>query len=87
MRRKARGVARSPPDVNGSWDCVFGWPPAKLGVSRTAGANWLQGHKTNRNAVAVGFVAPLDRLDVREVSPRCLSQDERVEMTDLRQSA
>jgi IS30 family transposase len=33
--------------------------------------------------VAVGFVPALDRLMVREVSPRFLSQDERIEIADL----
>jgi IS30 family transposase len=39
-----------------------------------------------RNGVAVGFVAPLDRLAVREISSRYLSEDERIEIADLRQS-
>ncbi|BDX33398.1 hypothetical protein TUM20985_39450 [Mycobacterium antarcticum] len=34
----------------------------------------------------VGFVAPLDRLAVRQISSRYLSQDERIEIADLRQS-
>lgn len=58
----------------------------EVGVSRTAGANWSRGYKTYRNGVVVGFVRPLDRLAVREVSSRYLSQDERIEIADLRQS-
>ena len=58
----------------------------EVGVSRTAGANWSRGYKTYRNGVVVGFVPPLDRLAVREVSSRYLSQDERIEIADLRQS-
>lgn len=58
----------------------------EVGVSRTAGTNWSRGYKTYRNGVVVGFVEPLDRLGVREVSSRYLSQDERVEIADLRQS-
>jgi IS30 family transposase len=42
--------------------------------------------KTYRTGVVVGFVAPLDRLAVRQVSSRYLSQDERIEIADLRQS-
>ncbi|XTP37644.1 helix-turn-helix domain-containing protein [Mycobacterium sp. TJFP1] len=55
-------------------------------VSRTCGANWARGYKTYRNGVVVGFVAPLDRLAVRPISSRCLSQDERVEIADLRRA-
>ncbi|WP_425437109.1 helix-turn-helix domain-containing protein, partial [Mycobacterium aquaticum] len=58
----------------------------EVGVSRTSGANWARGHKVYRNGVAVGFVAPLDRLAVREISSRYLSEDERIEIADLRQS-
>ncbi len=45
-----------------------------------------RGCKTCRNGVAVGFVPPLDRLPVRQVSSRYLSRDERIEMADLRQT-
>jgi len=58
----------------------------EVGVSRTAGANWARGYKVYRNGMVVGFVAPLDRLAVRPVSSRYLSQDERIEIADLRQS-
>jgi IS30 family transposase len=34
----------------------------------------------------VGFVAPLDRLAVREVSARFLSEEERIEIADLRRA-
>jgi IS30 family transposase len=57
-----------------------------VGVSRSSGTNWTRGHKTYRNGVVVGFVAPLDRLAVREISPRYLSQDERIEIADLRRA-
>lgn len=56
----------------------------EVGVSRTSGANWSRGYKTYRNGEVVGFVAPLDRLAVREVSARYLSQDERFLIADLR---
>lgn len=56
----------------------------EVGVSRSAATNWTRGYKTYRNGVAVGFVPPLDRLAVREISSRYLSQDERIEIADLR---
>jgi IS30 family transposase len=58
----------------------------EVGVSRSSGANWARGHKVYRNGVVVGFVAPLDRLAVRQISTRYLTQDERIEIADLRQS-
>ena len=57
----------------------------EVGVSRTTGANWSRGYKTYRRGVAVGFVAALDRLEVKQVSTRYLSLDERVRIADLRQ--
>jgi IS30 family transposase len=58
----------------------------EVGVSRSAGANWARGHKVYRNGVVVGFVAPLDRLAVRQISTRYLTQDERIEIADLHRS-
>jgi len=58
----------------------------EVGVSRTSGANWARGHKIYRNGVVVGFVASLDPLAVRQISSRYLTQDERIEIADLRQS-
>ena len=55
----------------------------EVGVCRSSGTNWSRGYKTYRNGVVVGFVEPLDRLAVREVSARYLSQDERIEIADL----
>jgi transposase, IS30 family len=55
----------------------------EVGVSRTTGANWARGYKTYRDGRPVGFVPPLDRLAVREIHPRYLSQDERFEIADL----
>ena len=43
------------------------------------------GTRTYRRGVAVGFVAALDRLEVKQVSTRYLSLDERVRIADLRQ--
>ncbi|AEA22340.1 Integrase catalytic region [Pseudonocardia dioxanivorans CB1190] len=56
----------------------------EVGTSRTSGANWARGYKTYRDGRVVGFVAPLDRLAVREISSRYLSQDERFQIADLR---
>jgi transposase-like protein len=58
----------------------------RLGRSayRTTGSNWTRGYKTYRKGTVVGFVPPLERLAVREISPRFLSQEERIEMADLR---
>jgi len=58
----------------------------EVGVARTTGANWARGCKTYRNGKVVGFVPPLERLAVRQVSPRFLSQDERIEIADLCQA-
>ena len=55
----------------------------EVGVSRTAGRNWAHGYKTYRDGQVVGFVPALDRLAVREISARFLSQDERIEIADL----
>ena len=56
----------------------------EVGVSRTAGHNWSRGYRTYRNGQVSGFVPALDRLAVREISGRFLSQDERIEIADLR---
>lgn len=52
--------------------------------SRTTGNNWSRGYKTYRHGKVAGFVAALERLAVREISDRFLSQDERIEIADLR---
>jgi transposase, IS30 family len=58
----------------------------EVGVSRSCGANWSRGYKTYRNGEVIGFVAPLDRLAVREVSARYLSQDVRFIIADRRRA-
>src|SRR3954466_7131328 len=64
-----------------------GWTVAaarrEVGVSRTTGANWSRGYKVYRRGEVVGAVAPLDHLEVRAVSPRYLSEDERLVIADL----
>jgi transposase, IS30 family len=56
----------------------------EVGVARTTGTNWACGYKTYRNGTVVGCVPPLERLAVRQISSRFLSQDERIEIADLR---
>lgn len=58
----------------------------EVGVSRSAATNWTRGYMTYRNGVGVGFVPPLDRLAVRQISSRYLSEEERIEIADLRRS-
>ena len=56
----------------------------EVGVSRTTGNNWSRGYKTYRHGQVAGFVSALERLAVRQISPRFLSQEERIEIADLR---
>jgi len=58
----------------------------EVGVSRTTGHGWSRGYKTYRHGQVTGFVPALDRLAVREVSARFLSQDERIQVADLRRA-
>ena len=51
----------------------------EVGVSRTTGNNWSRGYKTYRHGQVAGFVSALERLAVRQISPRFLSQEERIE--------
>jgi IS30 family transposase len=55
-------------------------------VGRTTGNNWARGYKVYRRGVVVGFAPALERLAVRQISQRFLSQDERIEIADLRQA-
>ena len=56
----------------------------EVGASRTSGNNWARGYKVYRRGHVVGFVSGLDRLGVREVSTRYLSQDERIEIAETK---
>jgi IS30 family transposase len=53
-------------------------------VSRTCGANWSRGCKTYLSDRSV--VPPLDRLAVRGISARYLSQDKGIKIADLRRA-
>jgi IS30 family transposase len=55
----------------------------EVGASRTAGRNWAKGYRKYRDGQVVGFVSALDRLAVREISARFLSEDERVQVADF----
>ncbi|MDZ7917218.1 MAG: IS30 family transposase [Rhodococcus sp. (in: high G+C Gram-positive bacteria)] len=55
----------------------------EVGVSRSTGKNWHRGWKLYRDGVVVGFTPPLDRLAVRPISSRYLSQEERIAIGDL----
>jgi hypothetical protein len=44
---------------------------------RISANNWARGYKTYRRGDAVGFVPALDRLTVRQISNRYLSEEER----------
>jgi transposase, IS30 family len=56
----------------------------EVGVSRTTGNNWSRGYKTYRHGQVSGFVPALERLAVRQICARYLSQEERIEIADLR---
>jgi len=58
----------------------------EAGVSRATGNRWSSGYKTCRHGVVTGFVPALDPRAMRQISARFLSQDERVEIADLRQA-
>lgn len=55
----------------------------EVGICRSAAVNWTRSYTVYRHGVAVRFVEPLDRLEVREISARYLSQQERIEIADL----
>lgn len=58
----------------------------EVGVSRTSANNWARGYKTYRRGEAVGFVPALNRLAVRQISDRYLSEEERIDIADLHRS-
>jgi transposase, IS30 family len=58
----------------------------EIGISRTTANNWSPGYKVYRRGQLVGFVPRLERLAVRQIGPRSLSQDERMEIADHRQA-
>ena len=55
----------------------------EIGISRTTANNWSHGYKVYRRGELVRFEPALERLAVRSISPRFLSQEERIEIADL----
>jgi IS30 family transposase len=93
IRRVKKGPGRRPQSAKRQWFMELrarGWSvlaaAREIGISRTAANNWARGYKTYRNGESVGFIPPLDRFEVRQISDRYLSQDERIEIADLRQA-
>jgi len=85
-----KGAGRRPLSAKRQWFMELrerGWSiraaAREVGVSRTRRSGWTRGYKTYRRGEVVGFVPPLERLAVRQFSPRFLSQDERIEIADL----
>ncbi|GAA1149153.1 hypothetical protein GCM10009606_29850 [Nocardioides aquiterrae] len=56
---------------------------AEVGVSRSAGQRWKNGARVRRPDGTVFVVPPLEPLAVRQISPRFLSEGERVKIADL----
>lgn len=55
-------------------------------MSHTAANTRARGYKTYRRGEVVGFVAALDRLAVRQIIDRNLSEEERIGIADLRRA-
>jgi IS30 family transposase len=68
-----------------------GWTTAaarrEVGISRSTSRNWRNGYKQYRKDGTVRrFVAPLNPLASKTISPRFLSEDERIEIADRRRA-
>lgn len=65
-----------------------GWTVAAarraVGVSKTTAANWKNGHSVKRRDATRVRIAPLSPSIARPISPRFLSEDERVQIAELR---
>jgi transposase, IS30 family len=86
-RRVNKGPGRRPQSAKRQWFVELRereWSilaaAREVGVSRTTGNNWSRGYKTYWHGQVTGFVPALERLAVREISSRYLSQDERIEI-------
>lgn len=55
----------------------------EVGVVWTTGHNWMNGSKVRLKDGTVKHVPPVDPLSVRALSPRFLSEQERVQIADL----
>jgi transposase, IS30 family len=88
-RRLKKGPDRRPQSAKRQrlWNCAPGAGPsqrrvAKSGIPYSAN-NWARGYKTYQPGEAVGFVPALDRLTVRQISDRYLSEEDRIDIADL----
>lgn len=67
-----------------------GWTPAaarrEVGISRSTSRNWRNGIRVRRKDGTVRFVPPLDPLTATVISPRFLSEGERIEIADRHQT-
>jgi transposase, IS30 family len=80
-------VGLSRPSVNSSCNCWReGWSVAgarrEVGISRATGNRWKNGYNLYRHGELVGVVPALDPVAERQISPRFLSADDRVEIAD-----
>ncbi|MEV5070133.1 helix-turn-helix domain-containing protein, partial [Microbacterium sp. LMI12-1-1.1] len=55
----------------------------KLGISRSSGNRWKNGSFERQKDGTVKFVPPLELLAARTISPRFLSEAERIQIADL----
>lgn len=55
----------------------------KLGISRSSGNRWKNGWLVRQKDGTVKFVPPLEPLAARTISPRFLSEAERIQIADL----
>ena len=89
VSRRGRGGVRSRPSVSGSWSCAHEGGASSPPLVRSAfpERRGTTGRVATRPTAMVrssGSCSALERLAVREISPRFLSQDERIEIADLR---
>jgi hypothetical protein len=85
VKKGPRGVRRRP-SLGGSWSYGVEYPGSCPRGRRRPhyGGQLGAGYKVYRNATVVGFVPPLEQLAVWQISPRFLSQEERIAIADLR---
>jgi Helix-turn-helix domain len=89
-RRVKKGPGRRPQSAKRQRSLKLlaqGWTPAaarrgEVGVSRATSHNWRGGHTVRLKDGTVRFVPPLDPLITKTISPRFLSEAERIEIAD-----
>jgi transposase, IS30 family len=84
-RRVKKGPSRRPQSAKRQQFLKLlaqGWPPAaarrEVGISRATSHNWRRGHTVRLKDGTVRFVPPLDPLTTKAISPRFLSEAERI---------